>query len=60
VDFKGLIDFNPRIVTFVQNNYQILEYNVISTCNCLQVMLTSDLTQCCALRTSCHHPTPCK
>jgi hypothetical protein len=33
VDFKGLIDFNPRIVPFVQFNYQVLGYSV-STAGC--------------------------
>uniref|UniRef100_A0A383VQN6 Uncharacterized protein n=1 Tax=Tetradesmus obliquus TaxID=3088 RepID=A0A383VQN6_TETOB len=28
VDFKGLVDFSPRIIPFVHNNYQILGYNV--------------------------------
>lgn len=33
VDFKGLVDFSPRIIPFVQYNYQVLGYNVsISVC----------------------------
>jgi hypothetical protein len=28
VDFKGMVDFNPRIIEFVQSNYPVLEYKV--------------------------------
>lgn len=28
VDFKGLLDFSPRIIPFVQQNYKTLNYSV--------------------------------
>uniref|UniRef100_A0A383VRY8 Peptidase C1A papain C-terminal domain-containing protein n=1 Tax=Tetradesmus obliquus TaxID=3088 RepID=A0A383VRY8_TETOB len=29
VDFKGLLDFSPRIIPFVQQNYKTLNYSVV-------------------------------